>query len=145
MRGALQVVVLVHEAFPLAAQQVAGVLGLGRHDRHLDHRAVEHGLAAVAPAVDGVDVLLIGTNDLCAEMGIPGEFGHEKVEAAYDAALAAAKKHGKHVGLGGIYDEGLVTKFVAKGVRFILGGADLGFVMAAASARSAFLRSLEAS
>ena len=96
--------------------------------------------AEAIAAVDGVDVLLIGTNDLCAEMGIPGEFGHEK-----DAALAAAKKHGKHVGLGGIYDEGLVTKFVAKGVRFILGGADLGFVMAAASARSAFLRSLEAS
>ena len=101
--------------------------------------------AEAIAAVDGVDVLLIGTNDLCAEMGIPGEFGHEKVAAAYDAALAAAKKHGKHVGLGGIYDEGLVTKFVAKGVRFILGGADLGFVMAAASARSAFLRSLEAS
>ena len=101
--------------------------------------------AEAIAAVDGVDVLLIGTNDLCAEMGIPGEFGHEKVAAAYDAALAAAKKHGKHVGLGGIYDEGLVTKFVAKGVRFILGGADLGFVMAAASARSAVLRSLEGS
>ena len=27
-------------------------------------------------AVPGVDVLLIGTNDLCAEMGIPGDFGH---------------------------------------------------------------------
>ena len=53
------------------------------------------------------------------------------------------KKHGKHVGLGGIYDEALVTKFVEKGVRFILGGADLGFMMAAASARSAFLRGLE--
>ena len=88
--------------------------------------------------------MLIGTNDLCAEMGIPGEFGHERVEAAYDAALAAAKKHGKHVGLGGIYDEALVAKFVEKGVRFILGGADFGFVMTAASARSSFLRSLEA-
>ena len=76
-------------------------------------------------------------------MGIPGKFGHERVEAAYDAALAAANKHGKYVGLGGIYDEALVTKFVEKGVRFILGGADLGFVMAAASARSAFLRGLE--
>jgi|TARA_B100000676_G_C18043959_1_gene826740 2-keto-3-deoxy-L-rhamnonate aldolase RhmA len=100
--------------------------------------------AEAIAAVDGVDVMLIGTNDLCAEMGIPGEFGHERVEAAYDAALAAAKKHGKHVGLGGIYDEALVAKFVEKGVRFILGGADLGFVMTAASARSSFLRSLEA-
>lgn len=94
-------------------------------------------------AIEGVDVMLIGTNDLAAEMGIPGQFGHERIEAAYDTALAAAKKHGKHVGLGGIYDEALVTKFVEKGVRFILGGADLGFMMSAASARSAFLRGLE--
>jgi 2-keto-3-deoxy-L-rhamnonate aldolase RhmA len=26
-------------------------------------------------AVPGIDVLLIGTNDLCAEMGIHGDFG----------------------------------------------------------------------
>ena len=94
-------------------------------------------------AIDGVDVLLIGTNDLAAEMGIPGQFDHARIEEAYGKALAAAEKHGKHVGLGGIYDEALVTKFVEKGVRFILGGADLGFMMAAASARSAFLRGLE--
>jgi 2-keto-3-deoxy-L-rhamnonate aldolase RhmA len=94
-------------------------------------------------AVEGVDVLLIGSNDLAAEMGIPGQFDHERVEEAYDKALAAAQKHGKYVGLGGIYDEALVTKFVGKGVRFILGGADLGFIMSAASARSAFLRGLE--
>ncbi len=94
-------------------------------------------------AIEGVDVMLIGTNDLAAEMGIPGQFDHERIEAAYDTALAAAKKHGKHVGLGGIYDEALVTKFVNKGVRFILCGADLGFIMSAASARSQFLRGLE--
>ena len=99
--------------------------------------------AEAIAAIEGVDVLLIGTNDLAAEMGIPGQFDHTRIEEAYDAALDAARKHGKHVGLGGIYDEALVTKFVEKGVRFILGGADLGFVMAAASARSAFLRGLE--
>lgn len=94
-------------------------------------------------AVDGVDVLLIGSNDLAAEMGIPGQFGHTKIEEAYEKTIAAAKNHGKYAGLGGIYDEELVKKFVKKGVRFVLGGADLGFMMAAASARSAFLRGLE--
>ena len=34
-------------------------------------------------AVPGVDVLLIGSNDLCAEMGIPGDFGNERVAEAY--------------------------------------------------------------
>ena len=32
--------------------------------------------------VEGVDVLLIGTNDLCAEMGIPGQFADAKIESA---------------------------------------------------------------
>jgi 2-keto-3-deoxy-L-rhamnonate aldolase RhmA len=34
-------------------------------------------------AVPGIDVLLIGTNDLCAEMGIHGDFGNERVADAY--------------------------------------------------------------
>jgi citrate lyase beta subunit len=43
-------------------------------------------------AVPGVDVLLIGTNDLCAEMGIHGDFGNEKVAEAYQAMIAACKR-----------------------------------------------------
>src|SRR5919205_217958 len=39
-------------------------------------------------AVPGVDVLLIGTNDLCAEMGIPGDFGNEQVAEAYRKMIA---------------------------------------------------------
>mgnify|MGYP006352864289 CR=1 FL=1 len=30
-------------------------------------------------AVPGVDVLLVGTNDLCAEMGIHGDFGNPRL------------------------------------------------------------------
>ena len=41
-------------------------------------------------AVPGVDVLLIGTNDLCAEMGIPGDFGNDRVADAYRTMIAAA-------------------------------------------------------
>ena len=38
---------------------------------------------AIAP-VPGIDALLIGTNDLAAEMGIPGEFGHARIVGAYE-------------------------------------------------------------
>ena len=31
-------------------------------------------------AVDGVDVILIGTNDLCMEMGIPGDYSNPKLK-----------------------------------------------------------------
>ena len=45
--------------------------------------------------------------------------------------------------MGGIYDEDLVAKYVAKGIRMILGGSDLSFLMKAATERTKFLRTLE--
>lgn len=99
--------------------------------------------AEAIAAVEGIDALLIGTNDLAAEMGIPGQFGDERIEAAYAEMIAAAKKHGKFAGLGGVYDHPLMEKFINMGVRFLLGGGDVAFMMAAAKARSEFLKSLK--
>lgn len=94
-------------------------------------------------AVAGVDILLIGTNDLTMELGIPGEFTHPKVVAAYETVIAACRKHGKWPGMGGIYAEDVMAKYVAMGARFILSGADLGMLMAASTQRAKFLRSLK--
>ena len=91
-------------------------------------------------AVPGVDVLLIGTNDLCAEMGIPGDFGHDRVVDAYQRMIAASKKHGKFPGMAGIYNEPLMQRYIAMGARFILSGADAAFLMASATQRTSFLR-----
>jgi len=93
-------------------------------------------------ALEGVDVLLIGTNDLCAEMGIPGQFGHDKVRRAYDVVGSACRNNGKHLGMGGVYDETLAKDYIAKGAQLILGGSDLSFFMQAAKARTKFLKSL---
>jgi 4-hydroxy-2-oxoheptanedioate aldolase len=95
-------------------------------------------------AVPGVDVLLIGTNDLCAEMGIHGDFGHERVTDAYGKMIAACKKHNKFPGMAGIYNETIMPRYIEMGARFILSGQDAGFMVAAASARTAFLRKLHA-
>lgn len=46
-------------------------------------------------AVDGVDVLLIGTGDLTTEMGLPGQPSHDNIVAAYETVIAACRKHGK--------------------------------------------------
>ena len=93
-------------------------------------------------AVGGIDVLLIGTNDLCASMGIPGRFGDDRVVAAYDAVVSAARNNGKSAGMGGIYDETLARRYIGMGARFVLGGNDLPLFIGAAKARSAFLRGL---
>jgi len=94
-------------------------------------------------AVEGVDVLLIGTNDLTAEMGIPGRYADEKVFAAYERMIAATRKHGKAAGMGGIYENALMEKYIRLGVRMVLGGGDIGFMMAAAKARAGFLAGLD--
>ena len=96
--------------------------------------------AAEIAAVPGVDVLLIGTNDLCAEMGIHGDFGNDRVADAYGAMIAACKRHGKFPGMAGIYNETIMPRYIGMGARFILSGQDASFMMAGAQARTGFLR-----
>ncbi|MBI3709591.1 MAG: aldolase [Proteobacteria bacterium] len=95
-------------------------------------------------ATPGIDVVLIGTSDLSAEMGIAGQFTHARVEAAYAKTIAATRKHGKFAGMGGIYDHAIMSKYIGMGAQFILGGADLSFLMAGARDRAKFVRSLDA-
>ena len=94
-------------------------------------------------AVPGLDVILIGTNDLCAEMGIPGQFADPRVEDAYRKVIDACRRHGVHPGMGGVYDPKLMEKYIAMGMRFILSGGDLGFLMAGARERASFLHGLK--
>jgi 2-keto-3-deoxy-L-rhamnonate aldolase RhmA len=93
-------------------------------------------------ATDGIDVLLIGTSDLSADMGISGQIGHAKVQAAYKSVIDACKKHGKYAGMGGIYEETWAKAYIQQGCRFVLGGADQMFIMQAATARAKFLAGL---
>jgi 4-hydroxy-2-oxoheptanedioate aldolase len=99
--------------------------------------------AEAIAAVPGVDVLLIGTNDLCAEMGIHGDFGHARVGEAYQAMIAACKKHDKFPGMAGIYNEELMARYIEMGARFILSGQDAAFMMAGAQARTGALRKMK--
>ncbi|MCH8886459.1 MAG: aldolase [SAR324 cluster bacterium] len=99
--------------------------------------------AEAIAGVEGVDVLLVGCNDLCMEMGIPSQFDHPDLARALERTVAAAKAHGIHAGFGGVYDEPLCAQFVKMGLRFILGGGDLPMLMQAATARADFLRGLE--
>jgi 4-hydroxy-2-oxoheptanedioate aldolase len=98
--------------------------------------------AEAIAAVPGIDVLLMGTNDLCAEMGIHGDFANEKVAHAYRRMTAGCRAHGKFAGMGGIYAEALMHPYIEMGVRFVLGGQDAAFMAAAATARSGALRKM---
>jgi 2-keto-3-deoxy-L-rhamnonate aldolase RhmA len=93
-------------------------------------------------AVPGVDVVLIGTNDLCAEMGIPGQFHDKRLEEAYRKVIAACRKHAVAPGMSGLHDPELIQKFIGLGMRYVVGGTDISFLMTAARERTRFLRGL---
>tara|TARA_R110002110_G_scaffold260260_3_gene475991 strand:+ start:14798 stop:15583 length:786 start_codon:yes stop_codon:yes gene_type:complete len=84
-------------------------------------------------AVEGVDVVQIGTNDLSAASGIPGQVGHEKIVANYETVAAACKKHGKWMGMGGVPSPELQEKYISMGVRFVLSGQDMSVLINAAA------------
>ncbi len=94
-------------------------------------------------AVKGVDALLIGTNDLCFEMGIPGQFNDPRVVEAYKKVIAACRKHGKFPGMGGMYTSELLERHIGMGVQLILSGSDFSILMQAATARAKLVRGFE--
>lgn len=102
-------------------------------------KAVEN--ADSIAATPGVDGLLIGTNDLCAEMGIAGQYDNKQITTAYDKVISACQNNGKHAAMGGVYSD-LAKKFVRMGIKMVLAGSDLSFLMEAAKSRSEFFRKL---
>jgi 2-keto-3-deoxy-L-rhamnonate aldolase RhmA len=103
-------------------------------------QAVEN--ADAIAAIAGIDALLIGSNDLALEMGIPGQLGHDSIREAYETVGAACRRHNKVLGMGGIYDEELARRYIALGARFVLGANDHALLLNAATQRAAFLRGL---
>ena len=96
-------------------------------------------------AVDGVDMLLIGTNDLCTEMGIPGQLQHPDIRAAYQAVAQACRDGRKLLGIGGIRgDLSLQTELIRLGARFLIAGSDVTYLMEAAKADSRKFDALKA-
>jgi 4-hydroxy-2-oxoheptanedioate aldolase len=88
-------------------------------------------------AVKGVDMVLMGTNDLLADMGLAGQYEHERVRDAYERTLAACRKHGKHLGVGGLATRPeLAAEFVKMGARYVSTGTDLAFLLAESTARA---------
>lgn len=93
-------------------------------------------------AVEGVDVVMIGTNDLAMAMGYPQQFGHPEVVKAYETVAAACKRHGKYLGSGGVQDPELISRYVGIGVRFLLAGGDSTLLLGAGRQRVETLRKI---
>jgi 4-hydroxy-2-oxoheptanedioate aldolase len=55
-------------------------------------------------AVNGIDVLHVGLNDLSVDLGHTGDLRHASVAEACAKVIAAAKRHGKLAAVGGVAD-----------------------------------------
>ncbi|MBN9408048.1 MAG: aldolase [Burkholderiales bacterium] len=122
----------VHEAMAEANPQVLSVVMLESPE------AIER--AAAIAAVPGVDVLLIGSNDLSMELDIAGQVDHPRMRAARQAVLQACRQHGKHAGIAGLADATLLRAVMAEGFGFALASNDTDLILDAGLARVAALR-----
>jgi 2-keto-3-deoxy-L-rhamnonate aldolase RhmA len=77
------------------------------------------------------------------EMGIPGDYANPKIKEAYKKVIQACKKFGKTPGMGGVYSEELMSEYIGMGMKFILSGSDLSFMMNSAKQRSENIRSFQ--
>ncbi|MDB4927215.1 aldolase/citrate lyase family protein [Mucilaginibacter sp.] len=83
-------------------------------------------LDAIA-AIDNIDVLFIGPNDLTMDMGIHGQYDHPLFKDALKRTVEAAEKVGKAAGIL-IFDVNDYQTYMDAGIRLIGCGADATFV-----------------
>lgn len=87
-------------------------------------------------AVDGVDMLAIGANDLTAELGAPGDVRSKPFRDAVMQVAAACRRHDKICVIGGVSDLNVLTDLMAAGVApMMMSGSDLDLLFAAAQGR----------
>lgn len=84
--------------------------------------------AEAIAAVDGVDMVMVGTADLSAVIGVPGCLDSPQVRSACEHISAACKKNGKIFALGGVRGNPvLAAEYAAMGARFIIAGMDAAY------------------
>jgi 2-keto-3-deoxy-L-rhamnonate aldolase RhmA len=81
-------------------------------------------------AVAGVDIVLVGLNDMLADMGLAGQYDHPRVREIYRTAIEACRPD-------------LMAEYVRMGARYVSAGTDLSFVLGAATARAKKIRGIK--
>ncbi|RJE20367.1 HpcH/HpaI aldolase/citrate lyase family [Aspergillus sclerotialis] len=88
-------------------------------------------LAEEIIAIDGVDAVLVGSNDLCTDLGIPGKYDSPLYQDAVTKVINAGNKAGKPVGIGGIGGRlDILEKWFRLGATWSLSGQDASMLQA---------------
>jgi 2-keto-3-deoxy-L-rhamnonate aldolase RhmA len=78
--------------------------------------------------VPGVDVALVGPEDLSVSLGLAEENASDRVSAAIETMIAAAERHGV-VSAIHMADVDALRAWLAKGMGLVMYSSDLGFLM----------------
>ena len=81
-------------------------------------------------AVEGVDVLLVGSSDLTIDLGVAGQFRSDTYRSAVEQVSKACRKHGKIFAVAGVYDQPDVHDYLVNtlGARFMLVTQDASLI-----------------
>lgn len=93
-------------------------------------------------AVPGLDALQVGTSDLSVSLEVAGELDHPKVQDAVRRTIEACARHGKVVCVGGAYRPDWLELYAGMGVRMMLVGNDLSFLVDALRQRASLAAKL---
>ncbi|MFD6698213.1 MULTISPECIES: HpcH/HpaI aldolase/citrate lyase family protein [unclassified Microbacterium] len=89
-------------------------------------------------AVDGIDIVGIGANDLTGEYGVPGEYADPAIADAFALVLAAARAHDRIAMVGGVPNGPVLSGLLRDGFApMLLAGMDSDLVFRAAAERVA--------
>ena len=82
-------------------------------------------------AVDGIDIALIGPNDMSQDYGILGQFDNPEIVDAFHRVIAAAQENGKFCGVH-FGSSGPLKKWLGSGMTMNMWNNDLGLLTAGA-------------
>lgn len=89
-------------------------------------------------SVPGVDVALIGPNDLALSLGVPNDHQNPAVKAAVEKVIASAKAHGVYS--GGHASQAALKAWASLGMQVLVYSNDLDFLARASAEELAELR-----
>ncbi len=92
-------------------------------------------------AVPGVDAALVGPTDLSIALGVPGLMEAPEMEVAITETITACRRHNVWPGIH-TNDTAMTRLWASRGMMMVSNGAEIGYLMQAASAAVQELRSL---
>ena len=72
--------------------------------------------------INGVDAIVVGSQDLSVDLGVPGQVDSDQVRSALDTVSMVCWKHNKIFGVAGIYDDPGLQDWIINtlGARFMV-------------------------